>query len=89
MINTVGIWVSNTVGAGNPNSENQTPSKIKTFLAFESYARVAQIPTIQNQNIKMAAKLVLDDGFTRKNLRRHNGIYSVYYYWHVSGLYNY
>ena len=32
---------------------------------------------------------LLADGFTRKNLRRHNGIYNVYYYWHISGSYNY
>ena len=32
---------------------------------------------------------VLADWFARKNLRRHGGIYNVYYYWHNSGLYNY
>ena len=32
---------------------------------------------------------LLADGFTQKNLRQHNGVYNVYYYWHDSGSYNY
>ena len=44
--------------------------------------------TLVKNSIEFYNKL-LADGFTRKNLRRHNGIYNVYYYWHDSGSYNY
>ena len=32
---------------------------------------------------------MLTDRFAQKNLRRHGGIYNVYYYWHDSGSFNY
>ena len=40
------VWISNTVGARNTNSEYQMPFENRTFLTFESYAVVARIPTI-------------------------------------------
>ena len=47
---------------------------------------IIQKPNMFGFRIPTVLKL-LADGFTQKNLRQHNGIYSVYYYWHDLGSY--
>ena len=68
------------------------PFQVWTFLpsslcTFPRYLRHCTMEIGKPE--KTISNILLADGFTRKNLRRHNGIYSVYYYWHGSGSYNY